>query len=1121
MTEQAYRREDGLPSIGLAMIVKDEEASLGKLLDSVGWSELDPEATYQRAEDAPKDGVRLIAGGVRRPEAAVDVVVVCDTGSSDGTIELARARGCHVVEFEWTDHFGEARQASYDALPDVDFTLWADGDDVLEGAEQLRLIASRLPAEVAGTIHRYDYAQDPAGNCVCELWRERMVRRGIGERWHLPVHEVLDIPTGQLVHTDEVVWHHHQPEGKVRDPERNYRILKRDLDEAVKRDGLAAPRTLAYLGTEALALGRQEEAIALFTEYLDRPDATNSEERCQVAHKLSIACRQLGDRAAAGDAEKKIAPDLERKAELVEASTQAAFKAIRERPDWPDGHLDLAELALDQGEPERALHFCEVAEKLPAPRTLLITNPLEYAYQPKLMRSVALGQLGLVSEAFEQTQECLAITPYREDLLGQARSLALQVRTQEAVGHLLQLRELLVRHDENAKAAKLMDCAPYFIWNRPEVAQARLDQREMTLHAFEPATYRSYYRTNPGETPFEAQGVPIEDAHKVFHRVKFLRDGLTEQVKLELTEGSGGEEPGDQAVAEYEQQLRILDLSANDGWMLANLAAAGYGTEGALHGMDLNADAAERANQREQFDHLANARVVCADLHTAAEHYEAGSYDAVVCYETIEHVPDVPATFDVMQRMVRPGGRIYVSTPDGAFEGGNLPAWHVVEAKGHLRAMRPHDVCEQLVPRGVIHDMTREQGLIAASLEVKPRKGRVVFYAGAVEALPEKIITEGLGGSETALCKMAEELCRRGWDVRVYAGAGADETGGVRGDRITVGEMPEGSGQVLYAPAGAWDPGERCDLFVSSRLPEAFDRTINAPVRALWLHDADYGDRLTLERVERATHVLFLSDFQAELLAERYPHPEPNHKSIFTGRGFITRNGIEPSFFTESVEHRKPWVVYSSSPDRGLDVLLECWPLIRKRAEEAGVRKPELHHTYAPVYAEFRDAYPHLQAFHARVAELSEAAGAGVVAHDHLNQRELAELYLKSKVWAYPSWNTPSHAAFPEISCISAMEAQAAGAVPVHLDYGALLETVQVGRGVAPMTAGDPPRLSTAWRERFIELVVEALTNRELQREVRERARPWALEQGWSGVAEQWETQLLGVRRELTEAVAA
>lgn len=193
---------------------------------------------------------------------------------------------------------------------------------------------------------------------------------------------------------------------------------------------------------------------------------------------------------------------------------------------------------------------------------------------------------------------------------------------------------------------------------------------------------------------------------------------------------------------------------------------------------------------------------------------------------------------------------------------------------------------------------------------------------------------------------------------------------------------------------------------------------------------------------------------------------------------------------------RETRLLYTSSPDRGLDVVLELWPEIHARAPDA-----ELAYVYAPVYWEFAAQDPRLAA-HARQIE-EKAKQPGVACLGALSQPELAKLMRASLVWVHPSWVPPLHvgndagAPWHETSCIGAIEAQAAGLHVVASDWGALHETVKVGRLVNSDAPG--PR----WRRAIVEHVVEGLTNREVQAFAQTEGPAAVADMGWDGVAEQ------------------
>ncbi|MCB9883047.1 MAG: glycosyltransferase [Planctomycetes bacterium] len=106
-----WRRERRDPTISLCMIVRDEEAGLGRCLARV----------------AP----------------IVDEIIVVDTGSTDRTMEIAARYGARVLNHEWNDDFAEARNVSL-AAATSDWILVLDADEVLDeaSADALKALAT-------------------------------------------------------------------------------------------------------------------------------------------------------------------------------------------------------------------------------------------------------------------------------------------------------------------------------------------------------------------------------------------------------------------------------------------------------------------------------------------------------------------------------------------------------------------------------------------------------------------------------------------------------------------------------------------------------------------------------------------------------------------------------------------------------------------------------------------------------------------------------------------------------------------------------------------------------------------------------------------------------------------
>ena len=125
---------------------------------------------------------------------------------------------------------------------------------------------------------------------------------------------------------------------------------------------------------------------------------------------------------------------------------------------------------------------------------------------------------------------------------------------------------------------------------------------------------------------------------------------------------------------------RVLDVACGSGFGLEMLTWFGA----VPVGIDYAADVLREVSVK-----VRDTPLVCAD----AAHLPLGtdSMQVVVSFETIEHVPDASALVRELRRVLKPGGRLILSTPNRAFgplERHTVNRFHVREFTAtELRAM--------------------------------------------------------------------------------------------------------------------------------------------------------------------------------------------------------------------------------------------------------------------------------------------------------------------------------------------------------------------------------------------------------------------------------------------------
>ena len=259
-------------------------------------------------------------------------------------------------------------------------------------------------------------------------------------------------------------------------------------------------------------------------------------------------------------------------------------------------------------------------------------------------------------------------------------------------------------------------------------------------------------------------------------------------------------------------------------------------------------------------------------------------------------------------------------------------------------------------------------------------------------------------------------------------------------------------------------------------MPHIFDKPVGAKVTAFWSHDHSYPEMLTDDRLDKIDHVVVLSEWQKARFARLYSAAKAKLTLIRNGIGMFDPDTDEDRYAearARTFAQRKPRLVYSSSADRGLDVLVGLWPQIRERVPDA-----ELHIFYGfNVLDAVARQNPQLQDFKRGLLAMIEEQGgekAGIFLRGRVGQRELADEMGKARVWAYPT-------AFLETSCIGAMEARAAGLPIVTSDLAALHETVGDHGVLVGWTEDEdePFNQSSDYAQQFIDWVCDLIADEE------------------------------------------
>lgn len=345
--------------------------------------------------------------------------------------------------------------------------------------------------------------------------------------------------------------------------------------------------------------------------------------------------------------------------------------------------------------------------------------------------------------------------------------------------------------------------------------------------------------------------------------------------------------------------------------------------------------------------------------------------------------------------------------------------------------------------------------------KVWPDRSIAYFVGKGFERWDETNLSQGIGGSETAVIHLAEEWAKKGYQVTVFG----DPKGG---EHTTNG--------VTWTHWWKWNMHDTFDTLIIWRNESVLNSPCKATQVFLDLHDVPSATEYTKERLDKVTKIFVKSPYHRSLLPD-----VPDEKFV------IAPNGVDVNMVPSSLKKEGNKVVWSSSYDRGLEQALSIgWPIIK-----AAVPDAEFHIFYGwNLFDTVHRNNPERMAWKAKIEKLMEQPG--VVHHGRVSQQHLIDEKSVALVHFYPC-------IFEEIDCIGVRESAAVGCIPVTTDYAALK-----GRKYCVTIPGNPLKKET--QESVAKSVVYVL--KEGTKTQADEFSALACEESWPNISKLWLEQI-------------
>lgn len=1030
------------------------------------------------------DGAEILPSlwpeAVERTKKALDLVSAVEWQRGPSTVEIAKAyadvfevyrgpRGDWNEAMHAFDDAAAARNRSFELAHGV-WKAWIDADDKLCDAKEsehlLRLngcwpepdgatlVDGKSVVMLEDVLRWFEKEHPEVEQIYCPNWyrgsedghavewqdRERFIRNTSKYEWREAAHEIYvpklpsnarppgQIPTLCIKHLKR--WTQADAQYSL---DRHYAILIKEYEA-----GRRTARALRYLEnfSRFKCPGRREEFIlglhAAATNPLDR----------------YVACLREGDYQIENG--------------FFHEGMASYAAATYHAPAYPDAYFrgacalrDVEQFAL-AGEWFRKGLACQAGllNSEVAPRDQKIRYRLEAAdalrftardYTRRNNHAAALSTLDEAVRLVDQVRRDEIVVKSGLSMGPEAyyRLISNEAEAIRRVTELYRLWKYLVANDETQKAVELLKIVPHNLQDHPLVVEIERWSQKVVRHLTDEKAFQAFYENDAETGAVATEDLPPGVAETTGKRADFIIEYLKK----------------------HNPSAKVLEVGTHDGSTGLPLLRALPGLDYVAY--DVNRDALARfeRNARKEFGDALRFRAVHGYDMNLAKSLGDEQFDAVVFLEVIEHVADPVESVRNLLARVKPGGRLFISTPWGAFDNGAPYNLDRRDPRGHVRAMTLRDAVDVVeTAGGRVEHAHGNQGVMGfatcLSLVVQPgpkahqvqyRKRPITFVvAGALwEWNASEVLANGIGASEETIVYLARKLAAEGHPVEVYGPI----------PRKFRDEEEVHSG-VKYWPREQLRKIRTDSLVIVSRAPgygTQLDKIVGTRLdKVLWLQDTIYDD-LNAQVAAQYEKIVVLTEWHKQLTHQAMGVP--------LDKMDVIGNFLLPEHFrTDGAPVREPHhFIYCSSPDRGLVNLLRMWPEFLRRWPDAtldvfygwkGAMKlgSGTSSGWAEAYREQRQQFMQLR------------YQQGVYERGMVNHQTIAREMQRASVWTYPT-------TFDETFCSNAIKARAAGCIPVTTQRAGLAETAACAETFfVEATPGD----FGGWTKRFVDAVERA-----------------------------------------------